>query len=86
MTEANLVILASENGRDQWTPVKPEDVPAWVKEPDNVSRMMAGYACVKCDEGEKGSLWYRAVPPDEFAQMAAAQHRRDERNAKRLLH
>lgn len=58
--QALLVILRSPNGRDGWTPVKPEDVPAWVKAPDNMAKLVAGEMCMKADEGQSGSDWYRA--------------------------
>ena len=82
--EAELVILASNNGRDGWTPVRPVDVPAWVKEPRNIRRMVNGEECMKANEGDKGSMWYRAIPAADYALIVAAQQRRAARNAKRL--
>lgn len=70
MTEATLIIIASENGRDPWTLVLPEDVPAWVKAPDNIAKMLRGHECMKADEGDKGSKWYRAVTIEDFERMA----------------
>jgi hypothetical protein len=60
MPEALLVILKSDNGRDNWTPVKPEDVPEWVRAQDNMARLVQGDMCMDPTEGEKGSAWYRA--------------------------
>lgn len=60
LAEARLIIHASDNGRSNWRPVDPAAVPAWVKEPDNVAHLVAGEMCMKADEGDKGSLWYRA--------------------------
>ena len=42
MPDARLIILRSANGEDGWTPVKPDDVPAWLKEPDVMGRLVAG--------------------------------------------
>jgi len=63
MKQARVVIEASVNGRDEdsWHPVHEKEVPEWVKDPDNMARMvLRGEQCMKCDEGDKGSLWYRA--------------------------
>jgi len=57
---AVLVIYKSENGRDNWQPVAQKDVPAWVKEPKTIGRLIKGEACMKADEGKNGSEWYRA--------------------------
>lgn len=62
--QARLVIFVSVNGRDNWHPVKADEVPEWVKDPDNMGRLVAGEACMKCDEGDAGSLWYRAEKVD----------------------
>ena len=91
MEQANLVILASPNGRDGWRAVKPEDVPEWVKDHDNMARLMAGEMCMKADEGESGSDWYRAravTEADTQAMQAAAEkrERRAERNRILTLH
>jgi len=82
--KAELVILASDNGRDGWAPVLPVDVPAWVRAPGNIAKLIAGHECMKANEGEKGSMWYRAIPASDYAMIVAAQQRRAARNAKRL--
>ena len=87
--QANVVLLASVNGRDHWHPVKPEAVPAWVKEPDAMGRIVAGEAAMKCDEEGDGSMWYRAALPDELphlARLLKAEERRRRRAVKRVLH
>jgi len=84
VSEAELVILASDDGRTNWSAVKPADVPAWVKAPDNIAKMLAGLECMKADEGDKGSMWYRAIPAEDYELMLLAQQRRDARNEKRL--
>lgn len=58
--QAYLVIHCSVNGRDGWHPVKDDELPAWVKEPDVMCRLVRGECAMKCDEGEVGSMWYRA--------------------------
>ena len=62
MGTAFLVIEVSVNGRDNWHPIHSDEVPDWVKDEDNRGRIVAGASCMKADEGEKGSLWYRARP------------------------
>lgn len=57
---ALLVILKSPNGRDDWTPVKQEDVPDWVKEPDRMARLIDGDMVCDPTMGPTGSSWYRA--------------------------
>lgn len=56
-TLKSLVILRSENGRDGWKPVKPEDVPEWVKHPDTMAMISTGGQA--CDP-RHGEEWYRA--------------------------
>lgn len=60
LTQGTLIVFASVNGDDPWHPVTADEVPEWVKHPDTMGRMVAGEMCCKADEGEKGSLWYRA--------------------------
>lgn len=81
--QAMLVIFSSPHGRGEWTLVKPEDVPEWVKDPDNMARLVEGETCMKCDEGETGSLWYCAMPVDDavrFQQANLKRLRKAERN------
>jgi hypothetical protein len=42
MGQARLVIFRSQDGDKDWKPVKPEDVPAFVKDPDTLGRLMDG--------------------------------------------
>ena len=60
MPEALIVVWRSENGRDPWEPVLPEDVPDWVKDPKRMARMLEGSMICDPTEGESGSAWYRA--------------------------
>lgn len=57
MPEALLIILRSENGRDGWTAIKNEDVPDWVKDPENIRRMVEGEMCCRPETGDES--WYR---------------------------
>lgn len=59
LKQAKFVIYSSPD-QQNWAPVLPEDVPEWVKEPETLGRMMLGEMCMKRDEGDRGSLWYRA--------------------------
>lgn len=83
--KAELVIFASVNGRDGWTPVKPDDVPAWVIHPDNMAHLVAGETCMKCDEGPKGSLWYMAKPVDEARVILKAAAKRARKAARQMV-
>lgn len=56
--EGFLIIYASPNGRDQWLPVLPNEVPEWLKEEDTLGELVAGQMCSKCDEADP--VWYRA--------------------------
>lgn len=60
LKQAILVILASVNGRDGWHPIRQPECPAWLLEPNVMGALVAGEMCMKCDEGESGSVWYRA--------------------------
>lgn len=64
MPQVLAVILKSANGRDGWELVKPEDVPAWVKEPERMARMLAGDMVMDPTQGAAGSDWYRAEKLD----------------------
>ena len=80
-----LVIFASDNGMDGWEPVKPGEVPAWVKDPDNLARLVDGEACQQDDEGP----WYMALRMPtaqdlEAYSMAAA--KRKMRREKAMAH
>lgn len=68
MTE-NLIVYVSANGRDQWHPVKPEEVPAWVKAPEVMARLVSGEECMDC---ETASSWYRAVRVEDL--QAVVEH------------
>jgi len=84
LAQANLVILASADGRGEWSPVLPESVPDWLKEPDTMARLVEGECAMKADEGESGSLWYRAQAVAEVERIVAAQAKRQRKQAKRI--
>jgi hypothetical protein len=62
---ANMIIYRSPNCRDDWTPVLPQDVPDWVRDPDNLAQLVEGNACCDPALGEAGSDWYRAEVVNE---------------------
>lgn len=59
---ARLVIFRSETGRGGWGPVRPEDVPDFVRRADVMGRLVAGEMCCDVGAGDKGSAWYMANP------------------------
>lgn len=69
--QARLVIFASVNGRDNWHPLLPAEVPAWVREESVMGRLVNGEMCMDTADGHRGvialpaegtgSLWYKAV-------------------------
>lgn len=85
LKNAELVILRSANGRDGWEMVKPEDVPDWVKSPDNIAMLVRGLSCMKPDEGDKGSDWYCARPVEEALRIMKAQEKRARRSRARVV-
>ncbi len=60
-TQAVLIVYKSENGRDNWQPVLPADVPEFVKRPDVMGSLVAGEECMDAAQGSAGSPWYRAI-------------------------
>ena len=61
LKQAKLIVYRSENGRDNWEPVTADSLPAFVKNPDVMGRLVAGEQCMDAGEGARGSAWYRAV-------------------------
>jgi hypothetical protein len=53
------VIVASSNGRDDWRPVKFEDVPDFVKHPECMAQLVDGNMVMDPTFGPKGSPWFR---------------------------
>ena len=62
----NLIIYASENGHDNWAPVKPVDVPLWVRSPDVLAALESGQECLNSAEGPSQPRWYRALRVDDL--------------------
>ena len=83
---AELVILASANGRDGWRLVLPADVPEWLKGPETMGRLMRGESAMKPCEGEAGSDWYAALPLDDAGRILSAIAKRERRAALRVAH
>ena len=61
LKQAKLIVYRSENGRDNWEPIPTDAVPAFVKDPVTMGRLVAGEECMDTREGTRGSAWYRAV-------------------------
>lgn len=83
-----LVIFQSSTGMDSWSPVLPKDVPDWVKDPDNVARMVGGEACSLNPEAPE-AVWYAALRMPTVADLKAyslAEARRAKRRAKLVTH
>lgn len=61
MKQTSAVIYRSENGRTNWQPIPAAEVPAFVKDPVTMGRLLAGEECMDVGEGDRGSAWYRAI-------------------------
>ena len=61
--QAMLVIMVSDDEKGPFKPVRPEDVPDWVKDPDVLGRMVNGEMCR--NEGP----WFLAVRANEKGQV-----------------
>lgn len=82
------VVFRSENGRDGWQPLKVGEVPDWVKDPDNMARLVDGEACMDSTQ-ESGTDWFMALPLPTQAEIdawMAAQAKRKRRAAKAVRH
>lgn len=66
MRLVNLIIYASDDGRDNWEPVKPVDVPLWVRSPDVLAALESGQECLNSAEGPAQARWYRALRADDL--------------------
>jgi len=51
---ARLIIFVSVDGDDPWHPIKNDEVPTWLKDPDVIGRLVSGDMC------SNGASWYRA--------------------------
>ena len=84
--QAMLVIYESPNGRDQWKPLTPQEVPAWVRAPDVMAKLVKGDMAMDC---KIESPWYRADLVDaagnpDLERIAAARAKRLRRAEKRV--
>lgn len=83
------VFFASENGRDNWMLVSPSAMPAWALEPDVLGNMVNGFVAMKCNEGPRGSLHYRAevkLGAQDAARLKDALEKRGQQAARELLY
>lgn len=86
--QAVFVIWASQDGRENWVKVKPEDVPDWVRHPNVLGRLVNGDMCMAPRDGDRGSLWYRAdvfLGDPERQRLEEALKVRDEQAAHKIL-
>ena len=58
--QAMLIVSVSKDGENDWHPLRWDEVPEWVKHPDNMARLVDGEMCQakKLVDGE--SSWYKA--------------------------
>ena len=80
------VIYGSKNGRDNWFPVKPEDVPEWVKDKEVLGHLVNGNCAQRCDDDSE--LIYRAevvLGAQDEAKLREALETRELREAEQLL-
>lgn len=86
--QAVFVIWASEDGRENWYKVKPDDVPDWVKHPSVLGRLVNGDMCMSPRQGNCGSLWYRAdvfLAPRERTRLESALAQHNSNAARKIL-
>lgn len=86
--KAVFVMYQSENGRDNWTLVHPDDVPEWLKDPEVMGQLVCGHMAMKTDEGPRGSPYYRAevvLPQGDRVRLTQALRAREQREASRVL-
>ena len=88
LTLGTLVIFASDNGMDGWVPVLPAEVPEWMKDPDNLARLIDGEACQNLSEasGEKWFIALRLPTAQDLEAYSMAAAKRAMRQAKRMTH
>ena len=55
--QGHLIIYVSPSYKGPWDPLKPEDVPEWIKDQDILGELVAGQMC---SDPKKDGKWYRA--------------------------
>lgn len=63
------VVLASEDGETGWTPLRPEEVPQWVRHEDVMGELVAGN--IANDPTQEDKRWFRAERLPNTAQAPA---------------
>lgn len=87
-----LIIYKSNDDCKTFDPVKTEDVPEWVKDPDVIAHMVDGEAVINHEPTDNLTATYyiakRVLLPVDHEAMAAAEKKRIRRAQKRirLLH
>ena len=62
----DMIIIRSPDGEDGWTLVKPEDVPSWIKNDDQMITLLANGTAVSLPE-TGDTNWYQRYDPDAVA-------------------
>jgi hypothetical protein len=81
-----LVVYTSPDGKTNWTKLKPQDVPDWLKDPDTLGSILEGNLAHKRAEGViEGSAediepWYSVVEIDSTGQVSAPAANADTRD------
>ena len=57
LTQVMLIVYVSPDGNEPWSPVKPELVQEWLKQPDVIQRLLSGEMA---QDNETQVAWYRA--------------------------
>lgn len=60
LAAARAVIMRSING-EHWIPVEVSEVPAFIKAPDTLGRLLNGEAC----QGPQSDVWYGALRAED---------------------
>ena len=58
--QAYMIVFVSKDGENDWHPLRWDEVPEWVKHPDNMARLVDGDMCQDPTLGAEGSSWYKA--------------------------
>lgn len=69
LKQAMIVVFASEDGETGWAPLRPEEVPAWVKDEDVLGNLLAGDIAQDPQTGD--GRWFRAQRVANTAMPAA---------------
>lgn len=88
VVHGTLIIYSSPNSETDWTPVKPADVPSWIKDDPEVLGRLVENGEAACDNGQSPAVWYaaqRVLTETEQNTLRAAIEKRMRRNRLRLV-